>query len=78
MKRMIQQIKDYKFDEGARNGRVNPNEILTTKSSFGTLEAAVKDAEMWINRTEKWIDTSVVKIVIINKETKQVLWTYES
>ncbi len=75
---MFQKIQDYKFDEGARNGRVNPNEIHTEKSSFGTLEAAIENAEMWINRTEKWIDTSVVKIVIINKETKEVLWTYEA
>lgn len=78
MKRMFQQVKEYKFDEGARNGRVNPNDIYKTASSFGTLENAIKDAEMWIYRTESWIDTSVVSIVIQHKETKEILWTYKA
>lgn len=76
MTRIYQQIKDYKFDEGARDGRVDSNEVYTTKSSFGTLERAIEDAWWWINRTEKWMDTYPVKIVVINKVTKEVLWTW--
>ena len=77
-KRMIQQIKHYRFDEGSRNGRVDPNEVYRTASSFATLENAVKDAEFWIRRDAAWIDTSVVKIVIVNKDTKEVLWTFDA
>lgn len=69
MKRTIQQIMIYKLD---RTGDM----VHTSKSSFGTLDAAIANSEMFINRTEGWIDTTVISVKIINKDTKNVLWTY--
>lgn len=71
MARNIQQIMTYKLD---RTG----DTIHTSRSSFGTLEKAVENANMFIYRTESWVDTTVISVKIINKETKEVLWTYEA
>ena len=76
-KRLIQMVMDYKFYEGARNGRVNPDEIHKQRTSFMTLDSAIANAEMWVNRTESWIDSYPVKIIITNKDTKEVLWSYK-
>lgn len=70
MKKNIQMIHSYTFD---KNGKAQ-----TEKTSFATLEKAIENAEMWINKTESWIDTTVTEITIINKETKEVLWHYEA
>ncbi len=69
MKRTIQQIMTYKLD---RTG----DEIHTSRSSFGTLERAIEDANNYIYRVEDWMDTTVLNVEIINKETKETLWTY--
>ena len=69
MKRTIQQIMIYKLD---RTG----DKVHTSKSSFGTLDAAIANSKMFINRTESWIDTKVISVKIINKDTKNELWTY--
>lgn len=78
MKKNIQKIHSFRFDEGARNGSVDTNKIYTEKSSYLTLEKAIENSMMWINKTESWIDTTVTEITIINKETKEVLWTYKA
>lgn len=77
MKKNIQKIHSYTFDND-RNGHADTNKIYTEKSSFLTLEKAIENSMMWINKTESWIDTTVTEITIINKETKEVLWTYKA
>lgn len=73
MKKNYQMIQSYTFD----NSR-GDNGIHTEKSSFSTLESAIKNAEWWINKEESWMDTTVTEITIINKETKDILWTYKA
>lgn len=68
MKRKYQMIQTYTFD---KTGEGN-----TEKSSFGTLEKAIENAKMWINKTEPWMDTTVKHIEIIDKETKETVWKY--
>lgn len=75
MTKTIQMINSYKFDND-RNGDVDMNKVYTERSSFLTLENAIKNAYFWINKEEAWIDTTVTEITIINKETKEVLWSY--
>lgn len=69
-KKNIQMIHTYTFDE---NGKQN-----TERSSFLTIEKAIKNAYFWINKEESWINTTTVEITIINKETNEVLWTYKA
>lgn len=69
-KKNIQMIHTYTFDE---NGKQN-----TERSSFLTIENAIKNAYFWINKEESWINTTTVEITIINKETNEVLWTYKA
>lgn len=73
MKRNIQKIQSYTFDTNRGDDKVH-----TERSSFTTLEKAIEDSMMWINKTEAWIDTTVTEITIINKETKEVLWAYKA
>ena len=68
MKKIYQKIHTYTFDS---TGKEN-----TEKSSFATLEKAIENSEMWINKTESWIDTTVKHIAIINKETNETVWEY--
>lgn len=77
MKKNIQKIHSYTFDSN-RNGHVDTTTVHTERSSYLTLEKAIENSMMWINKTESWIDTTVVEITIINKETKEVLWTYKA
>ncbi len=70
MKRRFQKIHTYTFDDTGIE--------KTEKSSFGTLEKAIIDSEMWINKTESWIDTTVKQIDIIDKESKEIVWTYKA
>lgn len=74
MKKMIQQIMTYTFDNDEKKVQ------RTQKSSFGTLEKAIENSEMFINKTEDWIKgrTTVVRIEIVNKETNETLWTYKA
>lgn len=74
MKKMIQQIMTYTFDNDEKKVH------RTQKSSFGTLEKAIENSEMFINKTEDWIKgrTTVVRIEIVNKETNETLWTYKA
>lgn len=76
-KKNIQKIHQYTFDDD-RSGRVDTSKVYTEKSSFATLEKAIDNSMMWINKTESWIDTTVVEITIINKETNEVLWHYRA
>lgn len=69
MKKIYQMVHTYSFD---KNGKVQ-----TQKSSFGSLAKAIENAEMWINKSEGWIDTTAKHIDIINKETGEILWTWE-
>ena len=69
-KKNIQKIHSYTFDADTTN------KIHTERSSFLTLEKAIENSMMWINKTESWIDSTVIEITIINKETKEVLWHY--
>lgn len=69
-KKNIQMIHTYTFDD---SGKQN-----TERSSFLTLENAIKNANFWINKEEGWIRTTAIEITIINKETKEVLWVYKS
>lgn len=68
--RKYQMIDTYTFDNDAEKKE------HTEKSSFKTLEKAIENAEMWINKTESWIDTTVKHIEIIDKENKEVVWSY--
>lgn len=65
-----QMVHTYTFD---KNGKEQ-----TSKRSFKTLEKAIENAEMWINKIEAWIDTTVVSIEIIDKETGEIVWTTKS
>ena len=69
--RNIQMTMTYNLD---RTG----NEVHTQKSSFGTLEKAIENAKMFIYRKESWIDTTVLSVKIINKETKEQMWSWEA
>lgn len=73
-KRKFQKIQTYKFTE--KRGAELAGKVNTEKSSFTTLEKAIEDAYFWINKEEDWIDTEVIDVTIINKDTKEVLWTY--
>lgn len=84
-KRLYQKIHTYTFAEYRADGKPatrKNTEIIgtenTEKSSFSTLESAIENAMYWIEKKEAWIDTTVKHIEIINKETKEVLWTYDA
>ena len=72
-KRIFQKVHSYTFDTDRGD-----NKEHTERSSFSTLENAIEDSMMWINKTESWIDTTVTHIEIINKETKQIVWSYKA
>ena len=84
-KRLYQKIHTYTFAEYRADGKPatwrNP-EIIgtenTERSSFSTLESAIENAMFFIEKKEAWVDTTVKHIEIINKETKEVLWTYDA
>ena len=73
MKNKYQMIHTYTFD----TSRGAPGEH-TERSSFKTLESAEKSAWFWINKAESWIDTTVVSIKIVNKETGAVEFEYHA
>lgn len=70
MARKYQMVHGYTFDK-----RGDDKEHIE-RSSFKTLESAIQNAEMWINKEETWIDTTVTHIEIIDKETQETVWTY--
>ena len=70
MKRRFQKVQTYTFD--------NTGKEQTEKASFTTLEKAIENAEFWIYKKESWIDTTVKHIEIIDKETNEVVWKYNS
>ena len=72
-KRNFQQIHTYTFDKGKFAGIQK-----TEKSSFLTLENAIENAKFWIKKEEPWINTTVDRIEIVNKETKEVVWEYKA
>lgn len=80
MARNIQMVHSYTFDNErcAQRRSLEVGKEYTEKSSFGTLEKAIENAQMWINKSESWIDTTVTHIEIINKETKETLWTWQA
>lgn len=76
-KRNIQQIIKTTWKDGKNNAGKPDTSIGTKKSSFATLEKAIEDIYKYI----EWSKTedsriNVVGVEIINKETKEVLWTY--
>jgi hypothetical protein len=73
MKNKYQMVHTYKFDE---NLKEIGGKIQTQKTSFKTLESAINNADMWINKREKWITTTSLKITIIDKETNETCWEY--
>ena len=75
MTKKFQMIHTYTFDNDRGDRKLKGIE-KTNRSSFGSLEKAIENANMWINKTESWIDTTVKSITIINKETNEVLWTW--
>lgn len=82
MKKNYQMIHTYRFEATNAAGKPTPmpNEVIgkvqTERSSFNTLDNAISKAVFWINKEEPWIYTTALEIVIKNKETKEVLWTY--
>ena len=87
-KRMYQMAHTYRFDEFRADGGPNHNRTCdgkslvgttnTERSSFATLEGAIEKANWWIARAEPWMDITTLHVEIINKETKEVLWTYDA
>lgn len=75
MARRFQKVHSYTFDSPQKRG---DDKEHTEKSSFSTLERAIQDAYMWINKSEAWIDTTVTHIEIIDKESKEVVWQYRA
>lgn len=71
MKNRYQKIQSYTFD----TGRGGPGEH-TERSSYKTLEKAIENDWFWITKEEAWIDTTVTHIEIVDKETKEIVWTY--
>jgi hypothetical protein len=66
----FQKVQTYTFDNNRALGE------RTEKSSFSTIERAIEDSYMWINKTEEWIDTTVKEINIIDKDTNKVVWKW--
>ena len=73
MARRFQKIQSYTFDTARGDNREH-----TEKSSFATLGKAIEDAEMWISKSEPWIDTTVTHIEIVDKETNEIVWSYRA
>ena len=67
-KKIYQMTHTYKLDKSGKE--------QTQKTSFGTVEKAIENAEMWINKSEPWIDTTPIQIIIHNKETGDILYHY--
>ena len=74
-KRLYQRRIWYRFDEGARKGTVDTS-LRNEASSFATIEKAVEHTEYLISRADKWIDFTIERATIVNKETKEVVWSY--
>lgn len=70
MKKIYQQTLTCVFEE--RNDGVEH----TWKTSFGTFEKAKEDTEKLINKTESWMKATVLRAQIINRETNEILYTY--
>lgn len=77
MARNIQMIHSFTYDT-TRGRDVELGKVYTAKSSFSTVEKAVENAQMFINKSESWIDVTTTKVEIINKETKEMLWRWEA
>lgn len=73
MKAKYQMVHTYTFD----NNRGGSGEH-TSKSSFKTLENAIRNANFWINKEEAWIDVTTVRVYIMNKETCEVLYEWSA
>ncbi len=58
--------------------RVNSGEEFTKKYSFKTSESAIKDGIKWRDKTAKDIARAVVKIEIIDKESNEIVWSWEA
>lgn len=79
MKKIYQQIIKTTWKNGKNNAGNPDTSIGTKKSSFATLEKAIENIYEYI----EWSKTensriNVVGVEIINKETKEILWTYKA
>lgn len=71
MKRNYLQIMTWK-----QNGFENE---INHKSHFATAEKAIEDSKKCVNNSEwKEYGRTILKVEIINKETKEVIWKYEA
>lgn len=77
MARNIQMIHSFTYDSNEHRDVVL-GKVYTQKSSFSTLEKAVEDARKWIAKSETWMDVTTSAVKIINKETKEMLWSWEA
>ena len=81
--RRYQKIHTYRFEEWSADGVHHKNRaeivgvVQTDKSSFKTLESAIDNAMFFIEKREGWIDTTVLEVKIVDKETKEVVWEYK-
>ena len=49
-----------------------------TRTHFKTSENAIKDANQWITRKCKMVHRDVLKVDVISKDTKEVVWSWEA
>ena len=72
----------YKFDGMRADGTPTRctciGKIQTERSSYKTLEKAIEKAMFFIEKKEWWIDTTVLKAEIVNKETGEQMWRWEA
>ena len=73
----LQKTFTHSSEESAKKRNAVFGKEYTEKTSFKTLESAIKEAEKFIYKKEAWIDVNMVKAIIINKETNEVLWSWE-
>ena len=58
--------------------RLTTGEEFIGKYHFKTSESAIKNANDWIYKNAKDISRAVIKVEVINKETKEVVWSWEA
>ena len=58
--------------------RLTTGEEFIGKHHFKTSESAIKNANDWIYKNAKEISRAVIKVEVINKETKEVVWSWEA
>lgn len=76
MKKNIQIITSYKVLDNKNHPRTwKIGEIITEKRSFGTVEKAIALIEEDLSLMKT---IEIVSFKIINKETKEILYTYEA